>query len=131
MEIFRSRTLRGLDLEFIVASAVGILIASGTFLLLRARTFPVIIGLALISYAVNIFLLAMGRLSVNQPAVISKIAGITYGDPLPQALVLTAIVISFGMTAVIVVMALRTYLESDSDHVDLLDQVRPHAKGHQ
>ena len=118
-------------MEFIVASAVGILTASGIFLLLRARTFPVVIGLALLSYAVNIFLLSMGRLSVNQPSVISKVAGTTYADPLPQALVLTAIVISFGMTAVIVVMALRTYLENDSDHVDLLDPSRPHIKGQQ
>jgi multicomponent K+:H+ antiporter subunit C len=119
---------RELDLEFIVASAIGVLTTSGVFLLLRARTFPVVIGLALISYAVNVFLLAMGRLSINQPSVISKVPGATYADPLPQALVLTAIVISFGMTAVIVVMALRTYLENDSDHVDLVAQGGPHTE---
>ena len=104
-------------MEFLLASAIGLLTAAGVYLVLRARTFPVVLGLALLSYATNLYLFAMGRLVVNLPPVISDQAS-AYTDPLPQALVLTAIVISFGMTAVIVVMALRSYLESDSDHVD-------------
>lgn len=108
-------------MEFIVASAVGVLAAAGIYLVLRARTFPVVLGLTLLTYAVNVFLFAMGRLAVNLPPVVSASAP-GYTDPLPQALVLTAIVISFGMTAVIVVMALRAWLESDSDHVDLETQ---------
>ena len=107
-------------MEFIVASAVGVMTAVGVYLLLRARTFPVILGLTLLSYAVNVFLFTMGRLAINLPPVISEDAT-AYSDPLPQALVLTAIVISFGMTAVAVVMALRAFLESDNDHVDLED----------
>ncbi|WP_246261756.1 Na+/H+ antiporter subunit C [Azoarcus taiwanensis] len=107
-----------LSMEFIVASTIAMLTAAGIYLVLRARTFPVVLGLALITYAVNVFLFAMGRLAVNLPPVIrSDAAG--YADPLPQALVLTAIVISFGMTAVIVVMALRAWLESGNDHVDI------------
>jgi len=105
-------------MELLLASAIGLLTAAGVYLLLRARTFPVVLGLALLSYATNLYLFAMGRLAVNLPPVIQDNAS-AYTDPLPQALVLTAIVISFGMTAVIVVMALRSYLESDSDHVDL------------
>jgi multicomponent K+:H+ antiporter subunit C len=105
-------------MEFLVASAVGLLAAAGVYLLLRARTFPVVLGLALLSYAVNVFLFSMGRLTVNLPPVIGD-AGNGYTDPLPQALVLTAIVISFGMTALIVVMALRSYLESGTDHVGI------------
>ena len=93
--------------------------AAGVYLLLRARTFPVVLGLALLSYATNVFLFAMGRLAVNQPPVVSALAS-GYTDPLPQALVLTAIVISFGMTAVIVVMALRSFFEGGNDHVDAL-----------
>jgi multicomponent K+:H+ antiporter subunit C len=108
-------------MEFIVASAVGVMTAAGIYLVLRARTFPVVLGLALLTYAVNVFLFSMGRLTVDMPPVISEAAS-GYADPLPQALVLTAIVISFGMTAVIVVMALRAWLESDSDHVDLAPQ---------
>lgn len=104
-------------MEFLVASAVGAMTTAGVYLLLRGRTFPVIIGLALLSYAINVFLFATGRLAVNRPPVISENA-LGYTDPLPQALVLTAIVISFGMTAVIVVLALRAYLEAGTDEVD-------------
>lgn len=105
-------------MELLVSSGVGFLMAAGLYLTLRRRTFPVILGLTLITYAVNMFLLAMGRLVMNKPPVIIK--GVTeYSDPLPQALVLTAIVISFGMTALTVVIALRAYLESDTDLVDL------------
>ncbi len=104
-------------MEFLVASAVGLMAAAGIYLVLRARTYPVVLGLALLTYATNVFIFVSGRLAINAPPVIRD--GVTtYTDPLPQALVLTAIVISFGMTAVIVVLTLRSYLESDSDHVD-------------
>ena len=107
-------------MELLLASAVGILTASGVYLVLRQRTFPVIVGLSLLSYAVNVFLFATGRLIVNQPPILQK--GVTeYTDPLPQALVLTAIVISFGMTAVIVMIALSAYLSDEDDTVDLAD----------
>jgi multicomponent K+:H+ antiporter subunit C len=103
--------------ELLISTAVGVLTASGVYLLLRGRTFPVILGLSLLSYAVNVYLFAMGRLVVDRPPIIQP--GVTeYTDPLPQALVLTAIVISFGMTALIVVLALRGYLEAGNDHVD-------------
>lgn len=107
-------------MEFLVASTIGVITAAGIYLVLRARTFPVVLGLTMLTYAINLFLFISGRLAVGQPPVLQY--GVTeYTDPLPQALVLTAIVISFGMTAVIVVMALRAYIESDSDHVDLAD----------
>jgi multicomponent K+:H+ antiporter subunit C len=110
-------------MEFLLSSAVGLMTTAGIYLILRARTFPVVLGLALLSYATNVFLFATGRLVVNLPPVISDLAT-GYTAPLPQAVVLTAIVISFGMTAVIVVMALRSYLESGSDHVDgIPDQI--------
>lgn len=111
-------------MEFLVASGVGAMTTAGVYLLLRARTFPVIVGLALLSYAVNIFLFATGRLLINRPPVIMPDAA-GYTDPLPQALVLTAIVISFGMTAVIVVLALRAFLEAGSDQVDAAEGERP------
>lgn len=106
-----------MSLEFLVASAIGALTAAGIYLTLRARTFSVVLGLALLSYAVNVFLFAMGRLVVDRPPIYDKAAE-GYTDPLPQALVLTAIVISFGMTALVVVLSLRTYLETGTDQVD-------------
>jgi len=103
-------------MELLVASAIGILTAGGIYLVLRLRTFPVILGISLLTYAVNVFLFASGRLAVGAPPILTDAT--TYTDPLPQALVLTAIVISFGMTAVIVMIALGAYLGSNDDHVD-------------
>ena len=111
-------------MELIVASAVGALTASGVYLVLRLRAFPVILGLALLSYAVNVFLFSSGRFKVGAPPVLNKYAEVAYTDPLPQALVLTAIVISFGMTALLVMIALGAYLESDDDSVNV-DIARP------
>ncbi|MEL7281824.1 MAG: Na+/H+ antiporter subunit C [Pseudomonadota bacterium] len=111
-------------MEILVASAVGILTAAGIYLILRKRTFPVILGTAFISYAVNVFLFASGRLAVNQPPVLQDDVTL-YSDPLPQALVLTAIVIAFGMTAVVVMIGVGAYLSSQDDHIDDLDDVPP------
>lgn len=103
-------------MELLYSLTLGVLTFSGVFLLLRARTFPVVLGLTLISYAVNLFLLAMGRLQTGRPAILGS--GAQYSDPLPQALVLTAIVIGFAMTAFVVVLALRSLGELGTDHVD-------------
>jgi multicomponent K+:H+ antiporter subunit C len=111
-------------MEILVASAVGTLTAAGIYLILRFRTFPVIVGLALLSYAVNVFIFASGRLAVGRPPVLAKAAE-GYTDPLTQALVLTAIVISFGMTAVIVMLALGAFLETGSDRIDTDDEDGP------
>ena len=104
-------------MEALIALVIAVLTACGVYLSLRARTFPVVLGLTLLSYAVNLFLFASGRLSKGVPPVIQP--GVTeYADPLPQALVLTAIVISFGMTAFVVILALRARAELGNDHVD-------------
>jgi multicomponent K+:H+ antiporter subunit C len=103
-------------MELLVASSIGLMTAVGIYLMLRLRTFPVILGLTFLSYAVNVFIFAAGRLAVNMAPIIRD--GTRYTDPLPQALVLTAIVISFGMTAVIVIMSLGAYLEAGHDKVD-------------
>ena len=108
-------------MELLVATSVALLTAAGIYLLLRQRTFPVILGLSLLSYAVNIFLFATGRLAMNAPPILNKYKDVAYTDPLPQALVLTAIVISFGMTALIVMIALSAYLSENDDRVDMTD----------
>ena len=102
--------------------AGGLLTACGVYLVLRLRTFPVILGLSLLSYAVNVFLFATGRLALNAPPILNKYKDVPYTDPLPQALVLTAIVISFGMTAVIVMIALSSYLTAKDDRIDMTDE---------
>ncbi len=105
----------------LLALGIGTLAGCGTWLLLRARTFDVILGLTLLSYAVNLFIFAMGRVKVGALPIVGDAGPATLAnttDPLPQALVLTAIVISFAMTAVLLAIALRTWAEAASDHVD-------------
>jgi len=104
-------------MEALFSVVVGVLVACGVYLMLRGRTFPVVLGLTLISYGVNVFLFASGRLLVGSaPLALREIT--VHPDPLPQALVLTAIVIGFGMTAYTIVLALKANGELGSDHVD-------------
>ncbi|WP_121632406.1 Na+/H+ antiporter subunit C [Tropicibacter alexandrii] len=112
-------------MELIVSSAIGVMTAGGIYLILRLRVFAVILGLALLSYAVNVFLFSTGRITIDAAPILNKYAtDVTYTDPLPQALVLTAIVISFGMTAVLVMFALGAFLEAGNDKIDM-DEVEP------
>ncbi len=108
-------------MEMILAIAIGVLGGSGVWLVLRPRTFQVLMGLALLSYAVNLFIFAMGSLSIDrepivQPGLVPSLEN--YTDPLPQALVLTAIVIGFATTALFLVVLLASRGLSDTDHVD-------------
>ena len=108
-------------MALLLSLAVGVLTGTGIWLLLRARTFDVIVGLTLLSYAVNVFIFLMGRVAIGKPPIVDAALAPTlanYADPLPQALVLTAIVISFAMTALMLVIALRAYADTGSDHVD-------------
>ena len=108
-------------MEMILAIAIGVLGGSGVWLVLRPRTFQVLMGLALLSYAVNLFIFAMGSLSLDkepivQPGLVPTLEN--YTDPVPQALVLTAIVIGFATTALFLVVLLASRGLSDTDHVD-------------
>jgi multicomponent K+:H+ antiporter subunit C len=108
-------------MEIIYALAIGILTGAGVWLLLRPRTFQVIMGLALLSYATNLFILGVGRLAVYRAPIIGA-GGATdpalYADPVPQALVLTAIVIGFATTALFLVVLLALRGLTGTDHVD-------------
>ena len=104
-------------MELLISGVIGVLCSCGVYLVLRARTFSVALGLTLLSYAVNGLVFVMGRVAGNAAPIIREQAT-AYTDPLPQALVLTAIVIGFGMTAFLVVLALRAYGNLGGDHVD-------------
>jgi len=108
-------------MELVCALAIGVLVGSGTWLLLRPRTFQVIIGLSLLSYAVNLLIFVTGRLVIDRPAIIGP-AGFegssAYADPVPQSLVLTAIVIGFATTALFLVVLLALRGLTGTDHVD-------------
>lgn len=107
-------------MEIVLALAIGVLIASGVWLLFRPRTFQVVIGLSLISYGVNLFIFSVGGVRIGAPPVLDPAVTDTsaYADPLPQALVLTAIVINFAMTALFLVVLLASRGLTGTDHVD-------------
>ena len=100
----------------LLALVIGVLVGCGVYLLMRSRSFSVVLGLVLLSYATNLFLFASGRLATNQAPLIGD--GAPFADPLPQALVQTAIVIGCAMTAFVAVLALRAQGELGTDHVD-------------
>lgn len=108
-------------MEMILSIGIGVFAASGVWLILRPRTYQVIIGLSLISYAVNLFIFSMGRVRIDVPPVLKSGAPgdpATLADPMPQALVLTAIVIGFAMTALFLVVLLAARGRTGTDHVD-------------
>jgi multicomponent K+:H+ antiporter subunit C len=108
-------------MELVLSTTIGVLAACGVWLVLRSRTFQVVMGLSLLAYAVNLFIFSIGSLAINQAPIIvlGRPANLeNYTDPMPQALVLTAIVISFATTALFLVLLLVSRGLSDTDHVD-------------
>lgn len=103
-------------MELLLASAIAVLAATGLYLLLRPGSFEIALGLTLLSYGVNLFIFAMGRLQVGRAAIAGTPSPVA--DPLPQALVLTAIVIGFAMTALLLVLAVRAQAAQGHDGVD-------------
>jgi multicomponent K+:H+ antiporter subunit C len=107
--------------EALLALVIGVLAAAGIWLLLRPRTFQVVMGLALLSYAINLFIFSIGSLVIDRPPIVGL--GVPadlehYTDPMPQALVLTAIVIGFATTALFLVVLMAARGLSGTDHVD-------------
>lgn len=106
-----------MEVNLTLVVATGVLVACGVYLLLERSLTRVLVGLVLVGNGVNLALLAAGG-----PAGEAPFWGAAdpddMADPLPQALVLTAIVITFGMTALTVILSLRSFLETGSDQVD-------------
>ena len=117
-------------MEVVLAIAIGVLTGSGVWLLLRPRTYQVIMGLALLSYAVNLFIFSMGRqgLAIDKEPVLR--AGVPqdlahYADPMPQALVLTAIVIGFALMCFALVLVMQLVRRVGTDDALALRLVEP------
>ena len=108
-------------MESLLALAAGVLYAAGIYLMLRRRLAQIIIGLALLSNGTNMLIFTAGGLTRGRPPVLPDGATALvepYADPVPQALVLTAIVIGFGLTAFSLVLAHRVHGSVGSDDVD-------------
>ena len=108
-------------MEVVISLAIGVMAGSGVWLVLRPRTFQVLIGLSLLAYAINLFIFSVGSLALDKEPIVRVGIEATlenYTDPLPQSLVLTAIVIGFATTALFLVVMLALRGLTDSDHVD-------------
>jgi multicomponent Na+:H+ antiporter subunit C len=114
-------------MSLFLAIAVGFLFATATYLLLRRTVVRLIIGLSLLAHAVNLLIFAMSRtdLRAGVPAFVGQVPPEAMTDPLPQALILTAIVISFGITAFLLALAVRSGQAAQSDDMDLMSPPPP------
>ncbi|CDQ39579.1 MULTISPECIES: Na(+)/H(+) antiporter subunit C [Virgibacillus] len=106
-------------MEIITSILAGVLFATAIYNILQKQLLRIVIGTALLSHGAHILILTMGRLKTGQPPVLTE--GISdYTDPLPQALILTSIVISFGVTSLLLVLAYRTTKENNTDNMEQL-----------
>ena len=99
-------------MEVLLALALGMFFAISVYTILRRNFLKVVIGFMMLSNAVNLMIFVVGRLTRGQPPLIphgAKTIEGTFANPLPQALILTAIVISFGLTAFALTLAFRAY----------------------
>jgi multicomponent Na+:H+ antiporter subunit C len=106
-------------MEVLMAFVVGILFMTATYLMLSKSLLRIIIGTGLLSHGAHLLILTMGGLKRGAPPLLGEKAEF-YVDPLPQALILTAIVISFGVTSFFLVLAYRAYQELGTDNMNHL-----------
>ncbi|RYE05392.1 MAG: Na+/H+ antiporter subunit C [Sphingobacteriales bacterium] len=108
-------------MEIVLAIIVGLLYASGIYMMLRRSLVKLVVGLVLLGNGANLLIFLLGGLVRGKPPIIptaDKLLGEIYADPVPQALILTAIVISFGMQAFAIVLIKRTYIVVGTDDMD-------------
>ncbi len=112
-------------MEILLAIITGFLYAAGIYLILRRSLVKLIIGLVLLGNGVNLLLFLTGGLSKGKPPIIpedAKVISEIYSDPVPQALVLTAIVISFGLQSFAIILIKRAYKLLKTDDLDTLNE---------
>ncbi|HZH37906.1 MAG TPA: Na+/H+ antiporter subunit C [Flavisolibacter sp.] len=111
-------------MEFILALITGTLYGAGLYMMLRRSMVKLLIGLTLLGNGANLLIFLLGRITKGKPPVIpegeSVLTGI-YADPVPQALILTAIVISFGLLAFAIILLKRVYRVTNTDDLDNLN----------
>ncbi len=112
-------------MTIMLAAAAAALFGIGTYLLLQRKLSRIIIGLGLLTHGANVLLITAG--SRGAPPLIGSGREADFADPLPQALALTAIVITFGVTTLLLALAYRSWLLTDDDEVQ--DDVGDRAVG--
>lgn len=108
-------------MDLVLPFAVGSLIAAGLYMMMRRSTIKLLIGLALLSHGANLLIFTAAGLTRGYPPLIpegEELPPQPYADPLPQALILTAIVISFGLLAFSIALVFRSYHVTETDDLD-------------
>ncbi|WP_110931407.1 Na(+)/H(+) antiporter subunit C [Paenibacillus bouchesdurhonensis] len=106
-------------MELMMSIAVGILFMIGVYLILSRSLLRIILGTSLLTHAVHLLLLTMARLKKGAPPLLGEQAS-AYTDPIPAALILTSIVISFGVTSFFFVLAYKSYQKLKTDDMEQL-----------
>ncbi|WP_270179362.1 Na(+)/H(+) antiporter subunit C [Alkalihalobacillus sp. CinArs1] len=106
-------------MEIIMSVLAGLLFTAGVYMMLQKQILKIVIGTALLSHGAHLFIITMGKLNRGNPPILTE--DVTkYADPLPQALILTSIVISFGVTSFLLVLAYRAYQTNGTDNMEKL-----------
>lgn len=108
-------------MEFLVPILIGVLFATGVYCLLRRSIMKLVIGVMLLSQGANLLVFASGGLLAGRPPLVPSDGTepvAPFGDPLPQAMVLTAIVISFGLTAFVLTLVHEAHEAVGDDDID-------------
>lgn len=104
-------------METLIAILIGVLMTIGTYLILSKQMLRIILGISLIGHAVNLLIMAIGGLKTGSPPLLTE-KSTTFTDAIPQALILTAIVINFAVTAFLLVLSYRTYKKHGTDNLE-------------
>ena len=113
-------------MELLLAIVIGILYAAGIYMMLRRSLVKLIIGLILLGNGANMLIFLLGRITKGSPPIIPESSSVfveAYADPIPQALILTAIVISFGLQAFAIVLMKRVYHVVGTDDLDKINNM--------
>ncbi|WP_375585773.1 Na+/H+ antiporter subunit C [Cyclobacterium xiamenense] len=108
-------------MEILLVIIIGLLYAAGIYMMLRRSLVKLIIGLILLGNGANLLIFLLGKIVKGEPPIIGsteKMLGEIYADPVPQALILTAIVISFGLQAFAIILIKRAYKVVKTDDLD-------------
>ena len=118
-------------MEVILALLAGFLVAAGAYLMMSGKTLPYLFGLTMISNAANLLIFGSGRLTYGEPPLIPEGAKTVHdaANALPQALILTAIVIGFGLLVFALALAYRTYYVLNTMEMDEMREAEPVAQG--
>jgi multicomponent Na+:H+ antiporter subunit C len=111
-------------MELLLAICIGLLYAAGIFLILQRSLVRLIIGLILLGNGANMLIFLLGRITKGKPPIIPEELDVlldVYADPIPQALILTAIVISFGLQAFAIILVKRAYRVVNTDDLDQMN----------